>query len=189
MEPRNFQKNNRILLMGLNPGGKKDDFYHNVPSVEEGSAYLLENWKKSGKNQLQKQIIILFQMLDIDLNKTLASNFIPFRSQSYDKLPDKKRCRVFSMKLWGKILKRIPPKVILCNGIKTFNHLKKIVDINSKNEKTIPINWGNIKIHFFQENDILLVGLPHLSHFKFLEKEQSKEATEEIIEIIQKHIF
>lgn len=95
----------QILFLGKNPGGGR--YVAPVASVEEGNAYRLERWGgHDNYNPLQNQVQKLFGILakkleqqsSADLmDKTLTSNFCPFRSSGWPSLHRRSESISFSV--------------------------------------------------------------------------------------------
>ena len=99
-----FNKNTKILFLGLNPGcsDKENDATHPSESCECGCAFFYEKWKKNaGEDDLQRQVQEMFHRLRIELNikkddytfaskDILSAYFIPFRSKDIGSLINKK---------------------------------------------------------------------------------------------------
>lgn len=188
-----LKTNNGMLILGLNPGGSE---FQIIASVESGNAYLreIEEWP----TQLQNQMRLLFEQIDKNnwrsfLNKTLTSNFIPFRSPDFQSLPDKNYCLNFSENLWGKILQEIILKTIICIGNGKFSSYRLIKDLLSKQdwvviqEEKIPL-WANFTLKLStitkNANTISIIGLPHLSRCPIFGKNKSYEI--KIIDIVSR---
>jgi len=121
-----FSPDTEIAFIGLNPGG--DSYEPPVVSVEEGNAYRVETWEKPA---LQEQVRILFQGLadrlgagrhwtDM-LDRTLTSNFCPFRSQSWRKLANPRQSKRFSSELWSEALPYLAPRLVIFCGCDLLN--------------------------------------------------------------------
>lgn len=89
---------NGFMLVGINPGG---DAFGVAESVEEGNAYLIQEWSPDGA-RLQQQVRSFFSLLsdrflghtaqgDALLGQTLTTNFCPFRSPTWRELPRRRR--------------------------------------------------------------------------------------------------
>lgn len=198
-----FYNNNGILLIGLNPGGGQESRTDILPSFEKGNAYLFEEWGYApGKNPLQRQVITLFKgvadRISSDyvelMNHSFTSNIIPFRSPRLERLPHKKEIVLFSKNLWDELSDIVNPNVVITIGnSSTCSAYSILREIYSKkgfeiDEEEIPINWGNYKTYAAKlrkdEKEITIVGLPHLSTFRFIERDSSRDATNIIVEKI-----
>lgn len=180
---------NGILWVGLNPGG--EIFEKPRRFVEEGNAYIVEaqSWDKDGRS-LANQIRMFFDELRVLpicrdasgnglLEATLVSNFCPFRSPTWDKLPKREEAVEFSKDLWRDILGRVKPSLILCMGKETYSYLDELASAADfldvvKPEMKHPCGWGNLLFRFkqyrYRDNLklCLIVYLPHLSRYKLM---------------------
>lgn len=198
-----FYDNNGILLIGLNPGGGQESRTDILPSFEEGNAYIFEEWGYApGKNPLQKQVVTLFteiaDKINSDhvelMNNSFTSNIIPFRSPNLETLPHKKEVVHFSTNMWHELSNIVNPNLIITIGnsssCSAYSILKKMYSKKEFEieEEEIPINWGNYKTYASalrkDEKEIVMIGLPHLSTFKFIGRESSRNATEIIVKKI-----
>ena len=134
-----------IAFIGLNPGGNKYD----KPTVESENskcAYNYENWTAKGENKktppdekeldpLQRQIIKLYtrlaEIFGCDyktlMDKSIMANLVPFRSPSWNELPNQKAALEFSSLLWSDIFKQTRVKVIICMSVVVFYELDEIL--------------------------------------------------------------
>ncbi len=203
--------NNRVLILGLNPGegvAEGDDISE---SVEEGNVYL-DNWNEDcgdeGKinDKLQRNLKDLFKKVSEKCGKkwediikdSLTSNFISFRSQNIKSLKQKKECYEFAFKLWTDVIEKNDFKVIICMGncenYSSYSNVKEILEkrYGDFETNTIPIKWWKNTIKYSEipceNNKILLVGLPHFSYFSFIERPKSKKAVDEITDKIAEYI-
>lgn len=111
--------NARLAFAGLNPGGSA--YHPPVASVEEGNAYRIERWAgDNGLNPLQLQIRAFYEALCTQLqhpstaqvmDETLALNFCPFRSPTWEALPNQAESTRFSAELWRQVLGLARPSV------------------------------------------------------------------------------
>lgn len=191
MNKRNFEENNRIMLVGLNPGGGREVVPKFNYSFERGNAYIDERWGRNRleKNILQKQIEKLLERSGINPYKTFSCNFIPFRSPNFNMLPDKKRCIDFSKDMWeNHILKVLNPKIVLCigNGSPSpYSFFSQLPQFRDFGEEELDFDWGNIRIKLKQNEGALIVGLPHLSRFSFIGKDKYENSFDNLISIIK----
>lgn len=199
-----FNSSTRLMFFGLNPGGTGENVGR--LSCEDGNAYFIESWGKSRegyeeKSLLQRQIFMLYESIAHKLHPplsalelaqfTLAANFIPFRSRDWASLPNKKDVAQFSMKMWSTYFDVIHPKVIICMGVIPSNALVDI--LKTKQYSSIAhysgcLNWGNTKWQYLRmkrdEQQIVVIVLPHLSRFRVFGRPQSLEAVEQITDCI-----
>jgi hypothetical protein len=105
-----------VALVTINPGGAS--FEAPRWSVEEGSAYAIERWKgcAPGQETLQRQVIRMFQIMDVKPDKVLSGYLVPFRSQDWSKLPKKSDSIRFGIGLWREVFERVNAQTVLAFG-------------------------------------------------------------------------
>jgi hypothetical protein len=166
-----------LYLLGLNPGGSPErertigDSLRDLEQGKDWNDYSHEKWypfKVAGRHRLQRNVIGLFNALDLDLESVCASNLVFRRSPSKDgiKLPtDADRC----WKVHEMIFSIVEPRTILAFGNSeesTFAYL------TTKFPLTLPPREGprpsrSARLWVFEGlragQAIKVVGLPHLS--------------------------
>jgi hypothetical protein len=172
-----------LATVGANPGGSR--YQPPSRSVEEGNAYRTESWPGGGVkglNPLQSQIGLLYEALAAQLSwtspdrlmdDTLASNFCPFRSPSWDRLAKRTESIAFSRDLWKDILGFVTPSVIVCLGDRPTRELRATLVASgwrpSGGPEIGPVGWGDVSYELANYDSAgartLLVRLPHLSRF------------------------
>ena len=201
----NFNVDQKIALITLNPGGDEDDSdEYPQKSSENGSAYVVESWggKPAGKEGLQKQARCLFKGLalrldmkslkDELLHQSLSAHFIPFRSPNFAELHNKSRSLEFSKELWTTILDTIYPKLIIVIGREVFDRFSEILREQNNcpiNSYKMPTGWGKdkkeIKADISEYSDgIVVCQLPHLSRFSIFDR--GKPEPDKILDQITK---
>ena len=204
-----------IAFIGLNPGGNKYD----KPTVESENskcAYYYENWTAKGENKktppdekeldpLQRQIIKLYtrlaEIFGCDyktlMDKSIMANLVPFRSPSWNELPNQKAALEFSSQLWSDIFKQTRVKVIICMSVVVFYELDEIlrglgnapIPGGAKSERT---GWGRTKYqiekYMADDEPVLLVRIPHLSRYKLFNSEGCTAAIDSIMTEIKQHM-
>lgn len=204
-----------IAFVGLNPGGDKYD----KPTVESENgkcAYYYENWTVKGESKktppdetelapLQQQIIKLYtrlaEVFDCDyktlMDKSIMANLVPFRSPTWNSLPNKNAALEFSSQLWNDIFKQTRVKVIICMSVVVFYELDEIlrglgnasISEESKSEST---GWGRTKYqiekYIAEDESILLIRIPHLSRYKLFNSEKCTKAIDDIMAEIKQHL-
>lgn len=199
--------NNGLLILGLNPGAGYEKDKKCLPYCEENE-YSYQ-WDKGCNDNIQRNIESLFKKISKKYGKSskdivdgsLTSNLIPFRSKDIEELANlklKKECFGFSRELWTDIIEKNDFKVIICLGNSesgsSYSNVKDILEKRHGDFDTnkISIKWGENTIKYCEvpceNNRILLVGLPHFSHFSFIERPESKKAVDEISEKIAEYI-
>lgn len=186
----------RLLYLGLNPGGKEALPEHPCQSCENGSAFFTESWKgkKPGIENLQVQTQRLFEELRKKMgiegttrefadSHILSAYFIPFRSPSWQALPNRQESIKSARTLWTKIFSRWLPDHILTLGGDTYAQTEKLLQENSFQAtplQTIASGWGETTLavrEFHKGEQTVTVGrLLHLSTFKIMGKPQCASA-------------
>lgn len=187
----------RLAFVGLNPGGAVHQ--PPVPSVEEGNAYRVERWGgDGGLNPLQVQIGLLYAGLAERLESaspadlmdaTLAVNFCPFRSPSWEALPKPAESVRFSRELWQSILTIARPRVFLCLGDLASRHLGQVLELGGWTRagppRRLPAGWGSVSYgvtsYAVGRDTALIVRLPHLSRFGIFGRDASAGAAAELL--------
>lgn len=170
-----------IAFVGLNPGGSSRPAEHAEFAMAQGSAYVVEKWKplsEAGKSPLQIQVCTLFQKLQVEPQRVLAGNIIPFRSPDWKCLKNRQQALQFGENLWNDILKRARPKLVIGMGREAILSLSRI--LGAQNTESIPVNWGKITGTRAPFPGGLLVGLPHLSKYKIVTRPDSKAALQKL---------
>jgi hypothetical protein len=188
----------RLMFSGINPGGAHYGFP--VPSVEAGNAYRIERWGSHGQpNGLQAQVRLLYEGLAGKLDQpvtnlmdaTLATNFCPFRSPSWDRLPSKVESVAFSERLWSTIFGHISRKAIICLTGTSFDHYGEVLARKGFRRTSMqrePVGWGHVTYSSSRydsgSGNVLMVRLPHLSRYKVFGRPQSQDATDRLTDAI-----
>jgi hypothetical protein len=177
-----------LMLAAINPGGQR---FSTGSTVETGNAYLVEHWPADGAN-LQAQVRLFFAQLAVSavgngmtgealLNRTLTSNFCPFRSPTWAALPHKAEAIAFSTRLWAMVLSSIHPRVILCMGAAPFRYFHKVLlslgaEVVAK--EALASGWGSMKFRILRfargERKTTLAYLPHLSQYKLMSRKECR---------------
>ncbi len=193
-----LSENTKLMFSGINPGGAH--YGYPVPSVEEGNAYRVERWGSHGQpNGLQVQVRLLYENLadrlnqpvEVLMDETLATNFCPFRSPSWDRLPKKAESVMFSKRLWSSAFEHISPRVIICLTSTPFDHFEEVLrqkGFGRTDSLKEPVGWGNVTYsssrYESQYGNVLMIRLPHLSRYKIFGRPQSQHATDRLTEAI-----
>ena len=171
----------QVAFIGLNPGGSVRPVDHSEFSMTSGSAYVVEKWgngNEPGQSPLQKQVRALFRRLEVDPERVLAGNLVPFRSPSWDSLKNQRNALHFGENLWNEIFQRARPKLVIGLGGDTFSALSRILSVF--NVQSIRVGWGNVSGTRALFKGGLLVGLPHLSRFGIVTRIQSAAPLREL---------
>ena len=194
-----FCKNQKLIFVGLNPGGRADKCnYLPVRYNENGHNDYLEadDWGKGiGKTPLQRQVISLFEGIARQLgvtheslmHETMAANFIPFRSQDWDKVENGPQCMLFAKELWRDIIDYTNPAVII--SMNRLAHESFLGLVEAKDTLNFETKWGSTTASFaeYTKRDGkkgLLVRVPHLSRYRIFKREKSQNCTDQIVQKI-----
>jgi hypothetical protein len=189
----------RLVFVGLNPGGGR--YHPPMPSVEEGNAYRVERWGGRARvNPLQLQIGLLYGELARKLgessptqlmDETLAVNFCPFRSRSWETLASPVQSIAFSRAQWRSLLDVARPAAIVCLGDLAARHVGAVLGEQgsaARAARKLPVGWGNVTCaltHYdAADTRTLLVRLPHLSRFGIFGRPASAAAVEVLTDAI-----
>jgi hypothetical protein len=126
------------------------------------------------------------------MDDTLASNFCPFRSPSWERLAKRTESIAFSRDLWKEILGFTIPSTIICLGDLPTRELRATLVSSgwrlSGESEIRPVGWGNVSYELAYYDSAaartLLVRLPHLSRFGIFGRPVSKEATDRLASLI-----
>jgi uracil-DNA glycosylase len=168
--------NAEVAFIGLNPGGSAVVAEQSVYAMPEGqSAYVNESWagRAPGQSPLQCQVRALFTRLNVAPNTVLAGNLVPFRSPNWASLNDPKGSLTFGKKLWGRILRRARPSIVITMGGDTTKAVASILGV--PNMTRYSIGWGNITAQRGEFDGGTLIGLPHLSRFCVMNRAASAD--------------
>jgi hypothetical protein len=171
-----------IAFIGLNPGGSSQPDDHAEFAMEQGSAYVVETWGgyQPGTSPLQTQVRALFSGLSVEPESVLAGNLVPFRSPNWKSLERKDFSLRFGESLWGDILQRVQPGLVIGMGRDVFAPLSRI--LGATGIQTVAVGWGKISAIKATFPDGSLVVLPHLSRFGFVTREKSAGALRDLFD-------
>jgi hypothetical protein len=178
--PASVLEGAEIAFLGLNPGGSTRPKDHSELSMECGSAYVRERWGNGlpGESPLQKQVRALFKRLGIEPDRVIAGNLVPFRSPSWADLNNREASLRFGEQLWGEILDRARPRLVIGMGRETYVSLCRILGATAA--QSVPVGWGNVAATRAVFKGGLLIGLPHLSRFGIVTRAKSEAALQEL---------
>lgn len=166
----------QVAFIGLNPGGAAIDPDHADLAPISGSAYVGESWRgcPAGESALQRQVRGLFARLDVAPQDVLAGNLVPFRSQDWSSLPDKKGALTFGCAIWRELIAEARPSRIITMGAVTYGQLSGA--LGGRNERRIACGWGNRTIGVCDVPGARIVGLPHLSRYPIIGRSRGDTA-------------
>ncbi len=189
-----------MWFIGVQPGGAGPDV--GEPSREDGNGYRLEGWSdRDTPNPLQRNVMCLFQMLGECLGKSwerlldqcFTSNVCPIRAPDSDCLKQiLPEWKAFSLDLWSPVLLEYGPSVVVCNGREAHSVLCKSaakIGLKRNGEMLLhPTGWGNLQWYEdrYQDEDrtLMLICIPHLSHFKIFTSEKCRQQSQAIVDLI-----
>ena len=167
------------VLLGLNPGGTGESVTEDQRikySCESGSAYTSEIWagvSPAGTSPLQRQIGLLCEAIEVDIEQVLAGNLVPFRSKNWAKLREKKASLRFGINLWSLVLETVQPDRVFAFGTTQRKLFASALGISSSLE-TASVNWGNQKAYLGRSGSTTLAVLPHFSRYKLFGRKHGK---------------
>jgi uracil-DNA glycosylase len=171
-----------VAFVGLNPAGHSVEPDHPSFACFDGtSAYASERRKGSapGHDALQRQVQLLFAVLGVAPAEVLAGNLVPFRSPTWDALPDKRRALSFGRRIWETIFATARPKLVVAMGSHSASYLADLLRVQTE---SVEIGWGHTTGTRGRNDDLRFVGLPHLSRFKLFGRAASVDALEYLLE-------
>ncbi|MFM6832306.1 MAG: uracil-DNA glycosylase family protein [Novosphingobium sp.] len=170
--PLSVLNHSDVAFIGLNPGGAEIE--PNLFALEKGSAYRDEVWWEgcgAGGSPLQIQVQTLFQMLDVNPERVLAGNLVPFRSPCWETLRNPSDALAFGRRIWGEILRKVRPRLVVAMGEVARSEVARALGIDTL--QSFPTGWGSVKAFRGETNGITLVGIPHLSRFQLMRRSKS----------------
>ena len=196
---KNLESNNGILIITLNPGTNKDNDYSNQPvfSSEIGCSFLNETWKSKTLPQFKLFLELLYQAIDLGsnlndfINSILVGYFIPFRSNNFKDLKNRKESIEFGKTCWSKIIEKNinTLRILVCIDNTTLKSIKQILkDLNLKEKENFKLatGWGQISTDIYRyetsQNIITLVKFPHLGRFKIFGRKSSEDLINKIVD-------
>jgi hypothetical protein len=165
-----------LAVVGLNPGGSRA---HGTDwSYEEGNAYWRESWggQPNGCAPLQRQVQGLAALLGRTEANTFAAQFVPFRSPSWDALPNRWAAEQFAENLWSSLLATPGPALYVCLGKAVVGPAIARI-LGATFESSHLVGWGNQTAdRYVSQRGCVVVALPHLGRFKLIGRPQSESA-------------
>lgn len=157
----------RMVLIGLNPGGSQLDPPNEWDYSAGENAYVDESWRDlpAGEHHLQQQVRALFDAAGVPGRDVFAANLVPFRSPSWDRLPDRDGALVFGRALWSELLARTPARLFVSLGKRAGVEIASLIGAPLRDP--VSAGWGAQTIDRYEADDgRLVLALPHLSRFK-----------------------
>jgi transcriptional regulator with XRE-family HTH domain len=183
--PRRTLENPRVVLITLNPGGDHIPQGHPSDSSESGSAYLVESWGdyRPGQAPLQRQVQALFQMLEEPLEDALSGHFVPFRSPTWDALPNHEESLALGERIWSELFKQIDPNLVICMDRHSFSRLPRVMNAGEPVEEiSLPTGWGRYNADIVRFETCTLLRIPHLSRFRLFGSAEREPYLRAIVE-------
>lgn len=170
----------RVAFVGLNPGGDHAPADHAEFAMESGSAYAQERWgKPPGQSRLQCQVLRLFEIVGEPPADVLAGNLVPFRSPSWEMLGSKDQALRFGRGIWDEILAHTKPQLVIGMGGDTWPVLKQLLRVQSAQKELV--GWGSVRGERGEFEGGTFVGLPHLSRFAIVTREESRKGLQTLL--------
>ena len=141
-----------------------------------GSGFATERWGeyRAGQSPSQRQVLGLFEALDVQPDEVLAGNFVPFRSPDWSALKDRRAALSFSRTLWSEVLAEAAPRLIIASGKHVGVRLEKM--LGARRTLSLPIGWGNVEATRSEFDTGTLISLPDLGRIKIINRPQSTPA-------------
>ncbi|KQS67562.1 hypothetical protein ASG39_22825 [Rhizobium sp. Leaf371] len=163
-----------VAIIGWNPGGIEEVEGHGQFDMPIGtSAYADEDWKKGngtyygqGNAPYQLQVRAVCERLSVEPREVLAGNLILWRSRKDKALIDRRSAVSFGAAIWGHVLEKVRPSIIIAVGISTGERIAKILNIAT--DVRHRVGWGEYEAIFGTNGRQKLIALPHLSTFKIM---------------------
>lgn len=176
MSPEASYSASSMAIVALNPGGSKA---HGTDwSYEAGNAYWRESWRDqpAGCSPLQRQVQGLAALLGRSESDTFAAQFVPFRSPSWDMLPNRSEAVAFAERLWTSLLATPGPELIVCLGKAVVG--PAIANITGATfESSYLVGWGSQTAdRYVAPSGVVVLVLPHLGRFKLIGRPESEQA-------------
>ncbi len=205
--PATFSPETDMWFIGLNPGMGENEKGDGKCAIQKTctNEYHAAQWGSNGRNSLQVQVCAFFEKLSQYLgrqdheqfmNEVLTANFFPFATRGWnDKNITKRQWDegiAFSTKLWTGILYQMTPKVIVTLTTHVSKRLSTTLQQLGWTPVTGPkqdkVGWGRVKA-FSQEmtkngRNVLIIGLPHLSHYKIFSRDECQGYVEKAVKKI-----
>lgn len=165
-----------VALMGANPGGNEAPPDHAEFAMNEGSAYVREQWKNQppGEESLQRQVRALFDWIGVEPESVLAGNVVPFRSPHWRELTDQRKALTFGTEIWTEILARSRPALVIAMGADAQRVVEPLLGIS--NRTILHSGWGKLTVNHATWSGGRYVGLLHLSQYRMFSREACRPA-------------
>ena len=166
----------KIAFLSLNPGRGKnlDKATMRDISNERGNTYEVEQGKI--KSPIVDQFLRLAKLLGRQPADILTGVIAPFRSKDWDTLtePQQKESLDLGRRFWMGPLSRPDLRLIIASGNLVAREVVGITEAHFDDEACA--GWGYIKLRRYRlPGGKVILHLPHLSHFRLLSRELSKQ--------------
>ncbi len=171
-----------IVFLSLNPGKEGSSSLNKSLSDERGNSYVIEQYTTA--SPITEQYLRLADFLRVDPLSILCGVVNPFRSGSWQDLPNKMKVEgnKFGESFWSEIFKKNKVSLIVATGADAGEFVVNVKSADLANQ--ILSGWGNIVIkEYIAKDGTKIVVLPHLSRFKLFSRKECLEALREIFGI------
>jgi hypothetical protein len=161
-----------LYILGLNPGGGKAmTIEKSLDRIEKEdyNEYTIDWGSGAGQHPLQKNIVAIAKLFDLNVLDVCASNLIFVRSRGQAGAGYESRDRYWP--IHKHILSIVRPSTIIAFGngaISPYRHLEQMAKDKIYYD-SIDAGHGNYKCRSFigkiEEQRITVIGLPHLSRY------------------------
>ena len=177
---RTLSPDTDVVFIALNPGGRTNNLDHPSASSEAGSAYLVESWGRNppGENKLQLQVQSMYEILNVPPESVLSGQMVPFRSPSWDELPNRQESLRFGTAIWKQVLEYVRPRLVIGMGKSVIRPCLLNILGNPYQSAAIPVRWGPVTVSVDKFKYCSVVTFPHLSRFGIMTRGASRSRIE-----------
>lgn len=171
-----------VSFIGLNPGGKDRNWvdHPDLHAPAGTTAYTHERWgaHSAGDAPLQRQVKAVLDRLAVPAAEVLAGNLVPFRTRDWARLPDTSGAIMFGKALWRELLTSARPSTVVTMGEITFTAIHEV--LNGGTVDRISYDWGAERARAARFDGGRIIGLPHLSRRKIMQRDRSQSALDQL---------
>ena len=163
-------------IVGLNPGGS--DAEEPEWSSKSGNGYYERPWAGSGTvdHPNQTQIKAWHRVLQLDPDRTLCGQFIPFRSAAAKSLKRPSETYEFARSLWRWVAKTSPARTYICMGNRVTWEIGKRI-LGATKVRSYDTGWGDRQIELWRAPDgRRVIGMPHPSRFLLFDRQDVEKS-------------
>lgn len=108
----------------------------------------------------------MFAGMGVDpLTEVFAAQLVPFRSRSWNALPNREAALARSLELWRWLLPRSPARLFLSLGKRPGVEVANL--LGAEHQVAHPVGWGAQTIDEYVDGDgRIVLAMPHLSRFR-----------------------